>query len=98
MTNSAALSALIKRINRKLRHEGEMLHRARGDWDSNVGDYYISNDNNWLVACHVDPVECGHELGVLSQGEYEAILQKRALWNTHLVLARRAGASANEED
>jgi hypothetical protein len=58
--------ALIKRINRKLRQDDEVLRITRGErWKSGLGDFYIHNwRNNFVTAHYVDPVELGRELGV----------------------------------
>lgn len=70
-TRIITTGALIKRINRKLAHEGEVLRRARGgrSWQQ-VGDHYIVDvSRNFLVAGHVDPEDYGRELGVLKPFE-----------------------------
>ena len=63
--------ALIQRINRKLRHDDEMLKVARGGrTEQSVGRYYIINFNrNWIVSQNVDPETVGRELGVLAEWE-----------------------------
>ncbi len=64
-------STLIKRINRRLRQDGESLHVTRGgrSW-SDLGNYYVRNfERNFIVAQHVDPEELGRELGVLRADE-----------------------------
>jgi hypothetical protein len=69
-------SALIRRINRKLRHDETILKKARdclhqGQWyeDIDLGRYYTVNFNNHLVGTHIDLERFGRELGVLSAGE-----------------------------
>ena len=66
-------SALMKRINHKLAHEGQRLHKKRGRrFREQSGDYYLMNFvRNTDVAMHVDPERLGRELGVLS--EYETV-------------------------
>ena len=63
--------ALLKRINRKLFKEGEMLRATRGDqWRNDLGDFYIVDLNrNTLVAQHVDIEALSRELGVLTESE-----------------------------
>jgi hypothetical protein len=63
-------NSLVKRINRKLEAEGEQLRALRHERDwSNLGDHYIVNDRNAVVAAHVDPEALGRELGVLRPNE-----------------------------
>jgi len=63
-------SALIKRIQRKLAHEGETLRKTRGErWRGELGDYYTVSDANCLVSTHVDLASYGRELGALRAGE-----------------------------
>jgi predicted metalloprotease len=65
------MRALIQRINRKLRHEEEMLLTLRGQRDEvELGRYYVVNvRSNRVVAQRVDPAELGAELGVLRAWE-----------------------------
>jgi len=65
---------LIKRINRKLAHEGEQLRTARGADNASVGYYFIADRRSrWVVASHIDMEQLGHELGVLKK--YEEIVE-----------------------
>jgi hypothetical protein len=62
--------AVIARINRKLKPNGEMLKVMRGRARSSVGDYCIVNfERNWIANPHVDPEAVGRELGVLEPWE-----------------------------
>jgi hypothetical protein len=62
--------ALVSRINRKLAHDGEYLRKNRSlRWQTDLGDWYVVNDRNCLVAAHVDVVKLGQELGVLREFE-----------------------------
>jgi F0F1-type ATP synthase beta subunit len=69
MAKTVTMSALLKRINRKL--DGEVLKTARGERArSELGAYYAVNpDRNVITAQHVDPAEWAHELGVLKSSE-----------------------------
>ena len=65
----ATLGALLQRINRQLREDGQVLRTTRGERGrGDVGDYYCTEGNR-LVAQHVDPEEWGRELGVLAPHE-----------------------------
>ena len=62
--------ALIQRINRKLKPEGEMLKTGRGRARGSVGEYYVVNFNrNWITRQHVDLEALGRELGCLMAWE-----------------------------
>ena len=63
--------ALVARINRKLVHEGEQMHRTRGErWRGDLGDYYITETRTRaLIAASCTPEGVGRELGVLRPGE-----------------------------
>ena len=56
-----SMRALIQRINRKLRHNGELLKVARGsrgEAEADVGRYFIVNiKRDLLVNDHCDPEE-----------------------------------------
>ena len=68
--SKVTISAVIKRINRRLRHEGEMLRTLRGfSGENDLGRYYIVSDNNCLVAPHQEPEQLARELGVLASHE-----------------------------
>jgi hypothetical protein len=64
-------SAVIQRINRKLAHEDQRLCTLRtpSRWQSSLGDYYIVDHRNNIVASHVDPTALALELGVLQLWE-----------------------------
>jgi len=61
----------MRRLNRKLAREGEMLKQARGKGAlQDLGEYYAIDVNlNYLVAKDVDPEEWARELGVLRDWE-----------------------------
>ncbi len=69
--------ALIKRINRNLRHEDQVLKKSRARsvqgyvyFDQNFGEFYILDFmRNNLIAAHVDVEALGRELGVLGAHE-----------------------------
>lgn len=64
-------AALLKRINRKLFHDGEVLRISRGAYPStDLGRYYVVDLFCNTVQCaHVDLAELGRELGVLRTEE-----------------------------
>jgi len=62
--------ALIQRINRKLRPDGERLRVLRGvRWWNDLGDYYVTNESNCIVAQHVDLEKFGRACQALSHDE-----------------------------
>lgn len=63
--------ALIARIRRKLRKTGRSLHRCRDGsrWRTELGEYYVVGDNNFVEQMHVDLRELGLDLGVLRTDE-----------------------------
>lgn len=62
--------ALYQRINRKLRADGEVLKRARGNVETTLGEYYVVNfERNFVTQHHVDIAELGRELGVMNEWE-----------------------------
>jgi hypothetical protein len=63
--------ALIKRINRKLLKDDQMLRATCGDrWRNDLGDFYIVDlYRNNLVAQHVDIEALSRELGVLTDSD-----------------------------
>ena len=64
-------SALIQRINRKLKPEWEQLKTARGQYDKpSLGRHYILDFNcNSIERTHVNPEKLGRELGVIQPWE-----------------------------
>jgi hypothetical protein len=66
-----SLPALIKRINRRLRVDDEMLRTTRGERARlDLGDYYVHDfRRNFITEHHVNPEDLGRELGVLSDNE-----------------------------
>ncbi len=66
---NVTMRALLKRINRQLRKEGQAIRTTRGErCRGDLGNYYCTEENR-LVAQHVDPEEWGRELGVLAPHE-----------------------------
>lgn len=63
--------ALIKRINRKLKQDGQQLKKARGErWKSTTGDYFIVDINrNYIVETHIDLEKYGRKIGALEAYE-----------------------------
>jgi hypothetical protein len=72
-----SMRALIQRINRKLRHNGEVLKVARGsraEAEADVGRYFIVNiKRNLLVNDHCDPEAVARKIGVMA--EYERLVE-----------------------
>ena len=73
MNNTVSMTALIKRINRKLQRDNEVLRKARGGifyvikLDENV---VIRADNeDYVTRMNVEPVALGRTLGVLRENE-----------------------------
>ena len=68
-----SMRALIQRINRKLRHNGDVLKVARGspaESEADAGRYFIVNiERNLLVNDHCDPEAIGREIGVMAEHE-----------------------------
>jgi hypothetical protein len=71
VTSPVSLRALIARINRKLRHDGEILKTLRGERGrTDLGDYYIVDiQRNCIIQTDVDPEKLGRDLGVLAKWE-----------------------------
>jgi hypothetical protein len=68
--NPVTEGALLKRINRRLRHENEVMKVERS-WSSDFGWYWIFNwDANGPIATNCDPEKVGRELGVLRKDEF----------------------------
>ena len=66
------LSAVVARVNRKLRREqGSMLRKTRGERAfQDLGEFYeLDIDRNLIVAANVDPENLARELGVLAESE-----------------------------
>jgi|AmaraimetFIIA100_FD_contig_81_450009_length_1432_multi_4_in_0_out_0_2 predicted NAD-dependent protein-ADP-ribosyltransferase YbiA (DUF1768 family) len=64
--------ALIQRINRALKDDGEMLKTARSPRvASSIGRHYVVNINrNWITRQRVDVEALGRKIGVLSDYEH----------------------------
>lgn len=60
-------AAIVRRVNRVLRADGEMLRRTReGPARHDLGEWWIHNfERNYPAATDVDPAEVAKELGVL---------------------------------
>ncbi len=61
--------ALAQRINRKLRHDDELLRKTRERWVPEMGNYYTLSFNNVIQDMHVDLESLGRELGALGSWE-----------------------------
>ena len=70
--------ALLKRINRKLAHDHEVVRKTRGFYnqgagpyfDHNLGEYYsVDWYSNVIIATHIDIEAFGREVGVLRESE-----------------------------
>lgn len=64
-------STLVKRINRTLAVETQILRKTRGQRARlDLGDYYIHDrSRNLALDTYVDPESLGRELGVLNPHE-----------------------------
>jgi hypothetical protein len=59
-----------QRINRKLRADGEVLKRARGNVETTLGEFYVVNvERNFVAQHHVNLAELGRELEVMAEWE-----------------------------
>ncbi len=68
--STLTIGAVIKRINRKLAHENEMLRTARGNFEPSLGSYYVVDlHTNSIVATHADPEKLARELKVIGSWE-----------------------------
>jgi hypothetical protein len=66
------LAAVVKRINRRLAHDNEQLHRDRGrhGYPGDLGWWYVRNRHTGYVDCYdVDPETLAREIGVLADDE-----------------------------
>jgi hypothetical protein len=69
-TVPVTMRALVQRINRRLRDEGEVLKAARSERVvSSVGLFFIVRRNK-IATQHVNPEALGRELGILSPWEH----------------------------
>ena len=59
--------ALMQRIQRKLKHQDELLRKnASLRWQTDLGDFYIVDANrNILLSAHHNLEQLGRELGAL---------------------------------
>lgn len=64
-------TALLKRLNRKLAADGEVVKKTRGARARfDLGEFYIVDvERNFVTCTNVDPVEMARELGVVDEGE-----------------------------
>lgn len=65
------INALVKRINRRLAHEGQKLRTTRGaQMLVDVGEHYVIDvDGNYVIDKFVDVEELACQLGVLRRRE-----------------------------
>lgn len=60
------MSALLKRVNRVLRKENQILRKTRGAWTTDLGEFYaVDLTTNVVTAAHVDPEVWARDMGVL---------------------------------
>jgi hypothetical protein len=63
-------AAVIKRINRKIKHDGLCLRKSRVRYRNELGDFYLVDVNrNYIDATWVDIEEYGRELSVIKPWE-----------------------------
>lgn len=63
-------AAAIKRINRKLAHDGERLRQARTQYaGQQLGRFWIESDGRLVIASHCELERLGREIGVLRADE-----------------------------
>jgi len=64
-------SAVVQRVNRKLKREMQALRKARGAYRAGFpGDFYVVDFNHgWVVETHVDVEDLARELEVLKPWE-----------------------------
>ena len=64
--------AVLQRVNRKLKNANEIVKKARGRLEQEVGEYYrLDLHRNAIIEKDVDLEKLGRELGVLKP--YEVI-------------------------
>lgn len=57
--------AIMARVNRRLRKEGQVVRKSRLRWMNDLGQYYIVGDpSNYVEATNVDLQELAQELNV----------------------------------
>jgi hypothetical protein len=61
-------SAVEARVKRALSKDGQLLRRcsSRSRWFHNLGDYYIVDERNCIVATDVDLEQLAHEFRLLA--------------------------------
>lgn len=67
-----SIRTLIRRLNRKLAHENQVLKTSRktSRWYEKLGDYYILDVGfNTVTHTHLDLEAYGREIGCLSDSE-----------------------------
>ena len=70
-TQTVSVSALIRRINRKLATQGEKVCVAAPDsrLHQNVGRYYVVDDRNTVKETHIDLVSKAKDLNSIAEWE-----------------------------
>lgn len=65
------VEALVKRINRKLRHDGEILRRCprRSRWFDALARFYSTSPSGMVIEPRIDFEGLARDLGVLRPGE-----------------------------
>jgi hypothetical protein len=62
--------AVLARVNRRLRMNGELLKRSRGRYAADIGDYYVLDvGRNFIVRKHVDLESLAREIDALADYE-----------------------------
>ena len=71
LTFTISEKAVVARINRRLRRDGQMLRKTRGELARrDLGDYWVHElSRNLALETRVDPEEMARELGVLDKYE-----------------------------
>jgi len=72
MPNKVSENALLKRVNRVLKKNGEVLRKARNRQEDELGHFYMldrAQNSNFVIQRDVDMESLARELGVLSPRE-----------------------------
>ena len=84
-------ATLIKRINRRLAHQGEVLRKRRGSHhDTDLGDYYIVDvHRNVVLAGHLDPIALGRISACFAAGSSLSDRRTASRWMARRLRQRR---------
>lgn len=63
--------AIMARIQRKLNKDGEVLKKCsqRSQWYHSLGDYYLINDRDFIIAHGIDLEKLAEEMGSIKPYE-----------------------------